>query len=551
MQYVYRRITRVSASLLAMVLLFSACNATPVDQQEAAEEVARTQQVQPLRYSQKAGKTKKEETVFVRTSAAGEVLQTTVTDWLHTETPEVVVADVSALEGIRNVSGAQQPERNQNRLTWHMDSTDLYYSGTTQKKLPVRFEIQYRLNGVQTVPEKIVGKSGTLQIQIKMINEDAHKIEINGKTETLYTPFLAIGGLVLPGETFTKVTLDHGKTINDATKQIAMVYGMPGINASLQLNQLGMEGLDAAMFPEDATIQAEVTDFQLGNIMFAVIPLSALELDMAMPAGLDDVKETLAMLSDLENVFHQMNQDGALTQLFADTSGIHELARMANETIAQYQSNRALLDVVTKYMTPENIRMFSDLLERLDSEQFKEVMDLLSNPALQMFFQDLPELAQNMQEVKPVLDALMQDMEDPQVQKALDDLPKTLDVLAGMKQALDENEALLNALETLMQEDNLDQISALLSRAEGLMRDDSLTGMVDATTDVVARMKAWLQLAQSYRIYTEVAEGMDSSVMFLYETESMQKEKTQQAEAVAQAPESKQSLWDRLFGKRN
>ena len=52
---------------------------------------------------------------------------------------------------------------------------------------------------------------------------------------------------------------------------------------------------------------------------------------------------------------------------------------------------------------------------------------------LQKFFKNLPEIAENMNDVLPLIEEFSKDMSDPEVQKAINNLPKTLEQLSEIQ----------------------------------------------------------------------------------------------------------------------
>lgn len=541
-------IARAGALLTALVFLLTACTSAAPPEQEAA-----TQPPAQPRFSEAAAAVTKSETVYVNLASDGSVLQTTVTDWLHTDSANVYVNDISPLEGIENIMSDIMPVADGSALTWHMDSTDLYYSGTTAKPLPVAFEIEYTLNGKTMPPEEIAGQSGALEIMIRMKNTDEKTVKIDGKDVTMYTPMLAAGVLVLPAEVFSNVQLSQGKAINDATKQIAVLYGIPGMQESLQLEALGLDLPEALSLAEEFTITADVTEFALGNMMFAVLPLSSLELgDAADATGLEDAIE---MLAGLEETFTQLTRDGSIEKLLQSADSIPELMKMVQDALRLYQENQALLEVFAKHMTPENIETLTGLMETLNGEALAQAMELLENPVLQRFFADLPQLAENLQAAQPMLEALQTDLADPQVQAALQNLPQTMEAFNTMQTALDENEELLEAFGTFAQSGSLKRLTDMMEEASGLMAGERLMAQYEdllaAAPVLLDRANAWLALGAEYDIFTDAADGMDANVMFVYETASVRGAEVQaaaQAEVVAQEAGKIKQWWDGLFG---
>ena len=73
----------------------------------------------------------KEETVYVNTTAAGDVTDVTVSDWLKNsgDSSESEIKDTSDLTDIKNVKGDETFTQDGDNLTWSTDGKDIYYQG--------------------------------------------------------------------------------------------------------------------------------------------------------------------------------------------------------------------------------------------------------------------------------------------------------------------------------------------------------------------------------------------------------------------------------------
>ena len=114
------------------------------------------------------------------------------------------------------------------------------------------------------------------------------------------------------------------------------------------------------------------------------------------------------------------------------------------------------------------------------------------------------------------------DLNDSQVQKAIDNLPKTVNTLSELQKAVEENKDLINALQALSESNALSSIDSTLSNLKGSIATDSLSSIsgVDANT-LSAKMTAWLELGKTYTIFTKKAQNASSSVMFVFKTDSV------------------------------
>lgn len=140
----------------------------------------------------------KEETVYVNANADGSEDQITVSNWLKNAGTEKNLQDESELKDIKNVKGDEEFTQSGNKLTWQTDGEDIYYQGTTTKEPPVSVKFTYYLDGKEIKPDDLAGKSGKLKIKVDYTNNTKTTVDINGKKETMYTPFVLMTGMILP-----------------------------------------------------------------------------------------------------------------------------------------------------------------------------------------------------------------------------------------------------------------------------------------------------------------------------------------------------------------
>lgn len=297
----------------------------------------------------------KEETVYVNAKASGKTDKVTVSNWLkNSGSVSGDLEDESTLSDIKNVKGDEKYTSDGDKLTWATDGEDIYYQGTTDKKLPVSVKLKYYLDGKQMKPSELKGKSGHLKITVDYKNNEKQNVSLDGKDTEVYTPFVMMTGMILPNETFSNVTIDNGKIISDGNKNIVVGFGMPGLKDSLNLSS---EESDKVTIPESLSIEADVTDFTMSSTY--TVALSDLLDDMNMD-DIADVDDLQTALDDLEDAALQLVSgsdtlaDGAGT--LADgvntyTEGVDTL----NAGIQKYLgSNGELSGSVTEYVNGVN-----------------------------------------------------------------------------------------------------------------------------------------------------------------------------------------------------
>lgn len=485
------------ALLVPSILLMSACSVQEKSKENTAgtTEPSAIEQQSTKTYASYTGKIRKSETVYVTMDAKGNAIKKIVTDWLHTEQAGVQVADQSDLTGIQNIKSDTEPVQNGNQLTWNMDSTDLYYKGESQKELPVDISIRYYLDGVEIEPAALAGKSGKVKIEIQMKNTQPHTVSVNGREAVIYTPVAALGGMLLPEENFQNIKLENGAILGDGSKQLAAFLALPGLSDSLDLASMPIDELKDLSFPETFTLTADVKDFELDNMYFAMttdIP----SIDLSKASGqLGEVKKSLYALSDMQNAVEQLDPDHVLRSLLTDDGNLDELRSLMEELTSVYEKDKALLELLPQYFTKENLSLVSKLAKDADSA---ELAELLSDQKLLASANQLLDssLVKNIQ--KLLIDVVaLQSIDLKPLDKILsaagelDSLSGVLDTSSGLLSKMASSQEELQTLSELMGSNTdavklLREISSLFDslKKQGItLTEDDIRVMVDALVD--------------------------------------------------------------------
>lgn len=519
-------IKRIISVLLcaSMLTALTACSDKKEETEKNNTAPAENSQTAQVSYDTAASSYKKNETVYVNMSADGNVTSKIVTDWLHTDKAQTYIDDASDLADISNVKSNTEPIKNKDgSYRWNMETTDLYYRGTTDKELPISFNITYYLDGKQTEPEKLAGKKGQVKMVITVNNLSKKTVKLSGKDTTVYTPFIVAGGMILPENSFSNINVENGKTIGDGTKEIALMVGAPGLKESLNLSDEILKQLGDFNFSDTYTITADTEKFELSNMIFAVLPLSAIEsgIETTLPNTVSDVKNTLNEVQAILDKFNSMNATELINKLFSNTDNLTELASSVSDVTKLYNDNKALLDVLEKYMTTENLAAIEKLIEDTDDVDLQQAANLLNNPILQKFFKQLPALSKDMETVMPIITGLSEDMQKPEVQKALNNLPQTIETLKKLKTTIDKNQELFDTLGKTLDDDTIASLKGIMGSLETLISENDLEAyskLADNADELIARAKQWIEAGKEYDIFTTKGKASSSSVMFIYET---------------------------------
>ncbi len=265
-----------------------------------------------------AKKVTKQESVYVNAGADGSVTKVTVSDWLkNSGAVSGGVKDRSQLSDIKNVKGEETFTQNGDALNWNTSGADIYYQGTTEKKLPVELSITYKLDGQEMNPEDMLGKSGKVEIHVSYKNKLKTTKTVNGEKTQIYTPFVMVTGMILENDRFNNIKISDGKVINEGTNSIVVGLGVPGLSESLNLKKS-----QAKKLKSEFTVTADVTDFSMGNTFtYGSADLFG-DMDLKESAGLDDLEDKLDDMTDATAKLVKGSDDLSDNMgLFADKMG--------------------------------------------------------------------------------------------------------------------------------------------------------------------------------------------------------------------------------------
>jgi len=272
----------------------------------------------------------KDESVYVKADSSGKVKETTVTEWLKNP-GNGDVPDSTELQDIKNIKGEEAFTRENNgELTWKSEGEDIYYQGTTKKELPVDVNVTYKLNGKEISAEELEGKDGKVEIHIDYVNKAKETVAVQGENVEMYTPFAMVTALMLPTEEYKNVTIDNGRIISDADKDIVIGMAFPGLTENLKLEDMDMD------IPESVTIRADVKNASVGPTM------TMASADFIDKLGLDSINDFDSLadsLGELDKAAEKLVDGsgelsegaGTLNSRTSElTSGVNELAEGVN-----------------------------------------------------------------------------------------------------------------------------------------------------------------------------------------------------------------------------
>lgn len=298
----------------AMVLGLAGCGKADAQQasvitkenQEQVLDGVLNAQVSPS-HSSEAGK---EETVYVLADANGSVNQVIVSDWLKNGSGSESLVDNSGLSDIQNMKGYESFEVDEEgNIIWQANGADIYYSGTTDKEIPVEVKLSYRLDGEEISPEELAGKSGKVTIRMDYENKETRTVTVGGKEQEIKVPFAMISGMILPQDTFSNIEVTNARLLSEGNNSVVVGVAFPGLKESIDMEGLkdkledggDKEKAEELEIPDYIEITADAKEFELGMTMTVAMSdiLSDIELtDSFDLSGLNDSMDELKEATD-------------------------------------------------------------------------------------------------------------------------------------------------------------------------------------------------------------------------------------------------------------
>ena len=288
----------------------------------------------------------KDETVYSKLDSTGNAYNTVISDHIKNTEKNSLINDMSDLLNIKNIGGDETFEQNGNSLVWKANGNDIYYQGDSKKELPIQCDIKYELNGEEISSKDIAGKSGKIKITLTYKNTDSHIVKINGKDDTLYTPFVVACGTVINNDNNKNIQISNGKVIDDGNKTIVVGLAFPGLQESLDISKNIID------IPSSVEISMEASDFEMNNIM-TYITSKVIEDD------------DLSIFDDLDKIFSEVNTlqfNSALKQVSKGISSANSSYSEINSAIGLINSSTSTLQDGAKTISDGTEAISTNLL---------------------------------------------------------------------------------------------------------------------------------------------------------------------------------------------
>ena len=207
----------------------------------------------------------KNETVYVIAGADGSVKKIIVSDWIKNNSGSMVIRDDAALSDVTNVKGDETYTMADGSRVWNAEGNDIYCQGSTDRELPVVIAVSYTLDGKTVSADELAGKSGRVTVRFDYKNQQYEAVEIDGKKEKIYVPFVMLTGMLLDGDRFSNVEVTNGKLVNDGDRIAVVGIAFPGLGDDLGISA------DKYEIPDYVEMTADVKDFKMTNTVTVAV----------------------------------------------------------------------------------------------------------------------------------------------------------------------------------------------------------------------------------------------------------------------------------------
>ena len=388
----------------------------------------------------------KDESVYVKLNENGDVQSTSITEHLNDYSGNII-NDKTTLNNIKNINGSEKFNLEGNDLIWETKGNDIFYQGKYNKDLPISIDVKYYLDGEEKTVNEMLGKKGNIRIDLTYKNNSYKNMNINGKSEKMYVPYMIVTTTLLNNDDNKNISVTNGKVIDNGVGSIVMAMSTPGLDESLKLNDLkDFNKVEINYYTES---------FELNSI-YSVVTTSLF----------DD--NSLDMFGEVNNLYKsidllQSNMDtivGASKELSNGTSQM-------NEGITQL--NTRVQELTKKYQYYRNIDK-----NTLKEELIKIVESNIKNitPALEEEITNETSkiIMENKEELESAVITYTRDNTKKVVEEEVNKIISQLDFDKLIEKALNsnlynllKNDSEVSELTTLLKEDINNELESIIS----------------------------------------------------------------------------------------
>lgn len=347
----------------------------------------------------------KTESVYVNLDYYGDVNQIHVANDC-TLTGQSEITDFGVYESVTNLTNRTEVKNDGGKLVWDVSGLDRFaYNGKVSndnaKNIPWTFDVSYKLNGVETRAEELLGKAGLVEIIVDITaNKDAkeyyrnnYMLEVTGSYDL---------------NKYLSVEADEAMFVTTGRTKTLMYIVLPGQSTTLHLrigsNDFEMEGLTFAM----VLIEGKILE-KLGDIVDDKKSMEdAMDvLNSSADIILDSMSEMQSSLNDISL---------GISDVQSGTLGLHDLSGKRDEDIEKLKDSLEDMQEVVEDMQ-------GDLDNAIDGA--KNLTDMLSElqDEFKAMDKSMVKVQDNLNDIQDAIEDLPDDFED---------ISKTVDITASL-----------------------------------------------------------------------------------------------------------------------
>jgi hypothetical protein len=297
---------------------------------------------------------KRTQTVYTVLDWNGKPVEESVVNWLRVEgTGEMIVQDKPEISDVISLDPGMKPEIAGGNVTWKFSSNgqkDIFYTGKTDKPLPISFDIELLLDDKKIKPEQAIGKNGKITLSMSFTNKLPKIVDLSWKEgdktvtkeKTLYQPMTVMVQAEIPVDSYSSLEAKDAMsmTIGSRKRIIWTLLPSPDGKAVLEYSSdsVTLPSVQISILPRIPDISIPSIDPAIQDLLASVADNTDL-LDMAgveINLDPDKILSQLVSLQSLLDASKQAIDDSKkqvsdLTKSFSDLEkGLKELASGAD-----------------------------------------------------------------------------------------------------------------------------------------------------------------------------------------------------------------------------
>lgn len=258
---------RISLLLLLTIICIPLCACKKPETEEPSEQP--NEQIQAPTRTPSTDKNEKNEMVYIILDKTGKKQKVIVNDRIINKQCLDEIKDLTSLDNLKLIKGDATFTKDLNNVTWNANKEDIYYTGETDKEIPVTISIKYYLNENEVTYEQLQGKSGKVTIRFDYTCNQSEIVKINNEDKTIYVPYLIISGVAFNNAKTANITSQNGKVIDDGKNSFVVGCAIPGLKEDLEIEDLNIPtyfeiSMDAVDFNMDTTFSVATNQFMNG-----------------------------------------------------------------------------------------------------------------------------------------------------------------------------------------------------------------------------------------------------------------------------------------------